>query len=61
MKSDIELLDEILRLKNQIIRLEMRENEIKAKVQELSRTLGRDRPRAAKSWDEIKAWANEKS
>ena len=58
MTSDIELLDEILRLKNQIVKMEMHEKETKAKINELVKHLGKNKEKAAPIWDGLKKWAS---
>ena len=53
------LLKECLDWKRKYFALEMNTKEIKLKVNQLAKHLGKDRPKAAKIWESLKEWANE--
>ena len=55
-----QLLDDLDGFKNKIIEMEMAERETKAKVLELAKVLGKNRPRASTLWESLKEWAQEK-
>jgi hypothetical protein len=55
-----EIIKEMLSLKNQIVKMEMVESEIKAKIIKLTKNLKDNRPAAGKIWEELKTWASKK-